>query len=341
MADQSDIPEDELDSEEEDEDFDPTAEEKKAKRSGQKRDRQGERVQKGGRAGGIFLDDDTLNVDEAVGFEEKLETTSESSKKADCVGQPEEEQKDPAQRAKINAIWEKMNAGNKLKGASTGFSLASICKPVKRRKKVDPDRSWMAGLNALSSVRRGEDTAIKKTDIAKGVLASAAASLTSSSLTGAGSAKAGDEGQSAALAGTLPPGRGASVLSAVEKAGKVVVTERRVFAGEDITMVRELEVGSKEAKQATQKAATPSSGIDAVLNQIEKKRKMNILDKSKVDWGGFKQEQEVEVVDDLETYKKGKDTHIEKQDFLKRAELREYELERDARLATSARRTRE
>eukprot|EP00854_Cymbomonas_tetramitiformis_P019074 gene19074-22806_t len=68
---------------------------------------------------------------------------------------------------------------------------------------------------------------------------------------------------------------------------------------------------------------------------------MNILDKSKVDWGGFKQEQEVEVVDDLETYKKGKDTHIEKQDFLKRAELREYELERDARLATSARRTRE
>eukprot|EP00854_Cymbomonas_tetramitiformis_P019075 gene19075-22807_t len=256
MADQSDIPEDELDSEEEDEDFDPTAEEKKAKRSGQKRDRQGERVQKGGRAGGIFLDDDTLNVDEAVGFEEKLETTSESSKKADCVGQPEEEQKDPAQRAKINAIWEKMNAGNKLKGERT-----------------TAQSSWMAGLNALSSVRRGEDTAIKKTDIAKGVLASAAASLTSSSLTGAGSAKAGDEGQSAALAGTLPPGRGASVLSAVEKAGKVVVTERRVFAGEDITMVRELEVGSKEAKQATQKAATPSSGIDAVLNQIEKKRK--------------------------------------------------------------------
>ena len=40
----------------------------------------------------------------------------------------------------------------------------------------------------------------------------------------------------------------------------------------------------------------------------------------------------LQVDDELEAYKKSNDKYLDKVDFLKRAELREYEKERDARL---------
>jgi hypothetical protein len=39
------------------------------------------------------------------------------------------------------------------------------------------------------------------------------------------------------------------------------------------------------------------------------------------------------VEDELEAYKKSSDKYLDKVDFLKRAELREYEKERDSRMA--------
>ena len=39
-----------------------------------------------------------------------------------------------------------------------------------------------------------------------------------------------------------------------------------------------------------------------------------------------------QVDDELEAYKKSNDKYLDKVDFLKRAELRQYEKERDARL---------
>ncbi len=40
----------------------------------------------------------------------------------------------------------------------------------------------------------------------------------------------------------------------------------------------------------------------------------------------------MQVEDELEAYKKSNDKYLDKVDFLKRAELRQYEKERDARL---------
>ena len=54
-----------------------------------------------------------------------------------------------------------------------------------------------------------------------------------------------------------------------------------------------------------------------------------------VDWREVK-EGDADMEEDLEKHKKGK-TYLEEQDFLKRAELREYEIERDARLAGDVR----
>ena len=60
------------------------------------------------------------------------------------------------------------------------------------------------------------------------------------------------------------------------------------------------------------------------------------MKKSKMDWGDAKA-QDTTIEDDLNTHLKSGDTHLEKQDFLQRADVRQYEIERDARLANDPR----
>ncbi|KXZ49025.1 hypothetical protein GPECTOR_23g113 [Gonium pectorale] len=63
---------------------------------------------------------------------------------------------------------------------------------------------------------------------------------------------------------------------------------------------------------------------------------VSVLDKTKADWSQFKAAN-TEVDEELETFKKSGDQYLDKQNFLKRAELREYEKERDLRLASDVR----
>ena len=118
--------------------------------------------------------------------------------------------------------------------------------------------------------------------------------------------------------------------------GVVRVTETRNFAGKQMEVVKTYESGSREAKAAAKRdAAEKQGGLDSVLLQMEKQKKLNVLDKSKMDWKEVKAS-DASMEEDLEKHKKGK-TYLEEQDFLKRAELREYEIERDARLAGDVR----
>ena len=87
-----------------------------------------------------------------------------------------------------------------------------------------------------------------------------------------------------------------------------------------------------EAEQRRRNAA----GLDAVLNSLKQAKKVNVLDKSRHDWTEFK-DGAAEVKDELETYKKSSDKYLDKVDFLKRAELREYEAEREKRLQADMR----
>mmetsp|Transcript_6445 Transcript_6445/g.24299 ORF Transcript_6445/g.24299 Transcript_6445/m.24299 type:complete len:255 (-) Transcript_6445:133-897(-) len=136
---------------------------------------------------------------------------------------------------------------------------------------------------------------------------------------------------------------------AIEKAGGVVrvtqntrtdgvvkVTEMRNFAGTQMEVTKTYETNSREAKAAAKRdAAEKQGGLDKVLLQMEKQKKLNVLDKSKMDWSEAKAS-DAGMEEDLEKHKKGK-TYLEEVDFLKRAELREYEIERDARLAGDVR----
>lgn len=76
--------------------------------------------------------------------------------------------------------------------------------------------------------------------------------------------------------------------------------------------------------------------MDAVLEQIKKKQKLSVLDKTKKDWGEFKEEKGLD--EELDAYKKSSNQYLDKVNFLQRADFREFERERDARLALQSKR---
>ena len=75
--------------------------------------------------------------------------------------------------------------------------------------------------------------------------------------------------------------------------------------------------------------------VCAVADAVRRARQVNVLDKSRADWGEVKKDTAVET--ELEEYKKSGDKYLDRVDFLKRAELRQYEKERDQRLASDVR----
>jgi hypothetical protein len=113
------------------------------------------------------------------------------------------------------------------------------------------------------------------------------------------------------------------------------IREVRDFAGQEIEVRKLVDADSKEA---TEKAKAPaSSAVDAVLEQIKKKPKLSVLDKTKKDWGEFKEENKG-LEDELDAYKKSSNQYLERVSFWERTDYREFERERDARLALQARR---
>ena len=126
--------------------------------------------------------------------------------------------------------------------------------------------------------------------------------------------------------------------SSGSKGGRVLVKETRNFAGKDVEVVREVDAGTKMGAKAIEKSKQKEKkhGLDYVLQLLDRNRKLNIIDKSKLDWKEYKREHK-QVQEELNNYTKGGERYTEKQEFLKRTEMREYEMERDAKLASNAR----
>ncbi|KAK9824451.1 hypothetical protein WJX72_010349 [[Myrmecia] bisecta] len=131
----------------------------------------------------------------------------------------------------------------------------------------------------------------------------------------------------AAAAAALAAAKTATSVTAAQQHGKVAVSETRRFAGKDIQVTKQVAVAESEADKKARKKA----GLDAVLASLQQAKKVNVLDKSRHDWTDYKKDHK-QVEDELEMYKKSGDKYLDKVDFLKRAELREYEKERDKRL---------
>ncbi|XP_048828509.1 craniofacial development protein 1 [Brienomyrus brachyistius] len=136
---------------------------------------------------------------------------------------------------------------------------------------------------------------------------------------------------------------------------KVTITKVFDFAGEEVRVTKEVDASSKEAKSflkskemnmepescpdmppVTSPAPGPSvkrpAGLGNILNRIGgKKQKMSTLEKSRLDWDAFKDEEGIR--DELTIHNRGKDGYLERKNFLERVDHRQFELERSVRLS--------
>lgn len=121
--------------------------------------------------------------------------------------------------------------------------------------------------------------------------------------------------------------------SAPEPPKTKTVTELFEFAGEAVEVQKEVPVDAPTpvVPAAVVKRSAPATkgGLSSVLGQLGKKNKLSVLEKSKLDWDSFKKEEG--IAEELQTHNKGKDGYLEKQDFLQRADLRQFELEKAMR----------
>ena len=82
-----------------------------------------------------------------------------------------------------------------------------------------------------------------------------------------------------------------------------------------------------EVKVSAQKRP---GGLGSIMGVISgKKPKMGCLDKSKMDWNKFVEDEGIK--EDLQSHNRGKDGYVEKQMFLERSDHRRFEIEKAAR----------
>nr|XP_033193751.1 craniofacial development protein 1 [Bombus vancouverensis nearcticus]XP_033193752.1 craniofacial development protein 1 [Bombus vancouverensis nearcticus]XP_033193753.1 craniofacial development protein 1 [Bombus vancouverensis nearcticus] len=136
---------------------------------------------------------------------------------------------------------------------------------------------------------------------------------------------------------------------------KVKITKVFEFAGEEVKVEKEVSIDSAEARlslssaENSEKTGNPGppagrgsgrgkgfkraglGGISSVLGQLGKKTKISTLEKSKLDWDNYKKQENLE--EEISTHNKGKDGYLERQDFLQRADLRQFEIEKQLRNA--------
>ncbi|KAM9068138.1 craniofacial development protein 1 [Sarcophilus harrisii] len=134
---------------------------------------------------------------------------------------------------------------------------------------------------------------------------------------------------------------------------KVKITKVFDFAGEEVRVTKEVDAASKEAKSffkqnekekpQTGVPSAPSalptgsglkrpSGMSSLLGKIgTKKQKMSTLEKSKLDWESFKEEEG--IGEELAIHNRGKEGYIERKAFMERVDHRQFEIERDLRLS--------
>ena len=247
-------------------------------------------------------------------------------------------------RAEVDALWANLNGGGGAPDASARAPTAAKARGRGGKNAAAGPSKGKAALGVLARLNRVAGGGVTKKGATKGGdRGSGEKALNDSDwrkalgLDGDANRPAPSKVSAEAVKEALAKAGGGVRMRAVERTdGVMTVKETRNFAGKEMEVTKTYAEGSKEAKQAAKRdAAAKSGGLDGILLQMEKTRKLNVLDKSKMDWKDVK-EGDAEMEEDLEKHKRGK-TYLEEQDFLKRAELREYELERDARLNADVR----
>lgn len=254
----------------------------------------------------------------AAAASEEDESDKDENEASDILEDGMSERQREEKKAKLDELWNRMNQSHGLGGgnsATTG-KLAPISNLSKQpTKSMTGDQSL---LQQLGLGVKGRSTGDSEQNPQKDKKAVAAAALAAA--------------------------KAAASAASAQQYGMVTVSESRRFAGQTITINKEVSLGSKEAlklKQeggngASERDAQKKAGLDAVLASLSQAKKVTVLDKSRSDWKDFKKADN-SIEEELELHKKSGSTYLEKQAFLSRAQLAEYEKERDKRLASDVR----
>ncbi|KAI8565946.1 hypothetical protein RHMOL_Rhmol02G0001400 [Rhododendron molle] len=242
---------------------------------------------------------------------EKMGIQADSAHEGAPASSLESQSAEFERKARVDAVWEQMSKGVSVK---TLKSVSVKCSSTVNKPTQKSSMSWMTYLGlapkkAASPVQEKQPT---PTPVHNGN---------------------SDEAKRLAAA-ALSAVKDAAASAATSGKGKVEITEVRDFAGQDIEVKKLVDANSKEASEKSR--ATPSA-VDTVLEQIRKKQKLSVLDKTKKDWGEFKEENKG-LEEELDAYKKSSNQYLDKVSFLERADYREFERERDVRLAVQAKR---
>ncbi|KAI3856774.1 hypothetical protein MKX03_022388 [Papaver bracteatum] len=238
-----------------------------------------------------------------------------SAEKVIPVADPNAQSAETERKARVNAAWEQMNKNSSVKMPKTFASKPSTTTITKTESKTSPN--WMRALGLTPPASRGKDIAEKRPNLVQNNHTS-------------------EESKKIAAAAISAAKDAAATAAAAAGRGKIEVTEVRDFAGEDIQVKKLVDVDSKEAALEKGKVGAPSA-VDTILEQIKKKQKLSVLDKTKKDWGEFKEENKG-LEDELDAYKKSSNKYTDKVSFLQRTDMREFERERDARLSLQSKR---
>ncbi len=71
--------------------------------------------------------------------------------------------------------------------------------------------------------------------------------------------------------------------------------------------------------------------MSAIAGSLGKKKKMGTLQKSALDWDNFKKTHGEHLQEELESHRKGKNSFLDRKDFLERVDWAQFENEKKAR----------
>lgn len=128
-------------------------------------------------------------------------------------------------------------------------------------------------------------------------------------------------------------------VAEIRKKEPVVVKEIFEYAGEQVVVekvVTEPPTGQTSKSGLPKGRSVAGGGLGSVLGALNKKNKISTLDKTKLDWDRFKKQEGIS--EDLSTFNRGKDGYLERQDFLQRTDVRQFDIEREIRQTTRSNR---
>ena len=311
-------------SDEEDDDYDPTLDLAQAK----KREKEELLNPKGGKGFG-------QGPRARVGGLEELPELAEQRKKATQTQQGEAGIRSGSGSGSASGIGIGVgDEGVGLRDRNASGSWRELSR--KRQREARVEQAWETLKGATTSISRGEGTSEGLEKKRKKEKENTTAGDETTSV-GNGSSAESKKAFAAEAIRTMKEASKFGFRSSGKK-GQVIVKETRNFAGKSVEVIQEVDASSKSGAKAIEKSkqSEKKKGLDYVLQLLDRKRKLNIIDKSKLDWKEYKRDHK-QVQEELNAYTKGGERYTERQDFLKRTEMREYEIERDNRLASSTR----